>query len=66
MLLAYGGMAVSFLFGPLMLGTHGNYVRQHPYILLTGSVFQLVGGGVQVLLATLYAIVADVSEEKDK
>ncbi|KAK0383522.1 hypothetical protein NLU13_9433 [Sarocladium strictum] len=65
-LLSYGGMAVSFMFAPLLLGTCRDYVREHPYVLMTGAVFQLVGGGVPVLLSTLYAIVADVSDEKDK
>lgn len=65
-LLSYSGMAISFMFAPMMLGTRRELVRHNPYVLMAGGVFQLVGGGVQVLLSTLYAIVADVSEEKDK
>lgn len=65
-LLSYAGVAASFLFAPFGLGTQRDYIRDHPYILMAGSVFQLIGGGVPVLLSTLYAIVADVSDEKDK
>ena len=65
-LLSYGGMAVSFMFAPFMLGTHRDYFRRNPYVLMVGSIFSLVGGGVPVLLSTLYAIVADVSDEKEK
>jgi MFS family permease len=65
-LLAYGGLALSFLFSPFLFSTLTHQVRRNPYLLMCGAIFQLVGGGVQVLLATLYAIAADVSEEKDK
>ncbi|KND93588.1 hypothetical protein TOPH_01530, partial [Tolypocladium ophioglossoides CBS 100239] len=64
--LAYGGTAVSFAFTPLMLGGMQAQVRGNPYLLMTGSLFLLFGGGVPVLLATLYAMAADVSTEKEK
>lgn len=65
-LLSYGGLALSFSLSPLMLGPWKYSIRQNPYILLTGSIFTLVGGGIPVLMATLYAIASDVSTEKDK
>lgn len=65
-LLAYSGLAVSFLISPLMLGAGKRALRANPYLLLTGSLFGLVGGGVPVFLATLYSIAADVSAEEDK
>ncbi|KPM44028.1 hypothetical protein AK830_g2495 [Neonectria ditissima] len=63
---AYVGVAVSFCFGPIILKGLQQPIRDHPYLLLTGVVFQLFGGGVPVLLNTLYAIAADVSSEEDK
>lgn len=41
-------------------------IRENPYILMFGSVFTLIGGGVPVLLTTFYAIAADISTENDK
>lgn len=63
---AYAGIAVSFSFAPLMLGVFRHSVRRNPYILMFGALFQLLGGGVPVLLATLYAMAADVSTEQEK
>lgn len=65
-LLSYGGVALSFSLSPLMLGPWKYSIRQNPYVLLTGSVFTLLGGGIPVLMATLYAIVSDVTTEKDR
>ncbi|OAA75716.1 Major facilitator superfamily transporter [Akanthomyces lecanii RCEF 1005] len=66
-LLAYSGVFVSFLFTPLMLGPPmKQHIRNNPYLLLGGSLFQLFGGGVPVLLHTLYAMAADVSSEENK
>ncbi len=66
-LLAYVGVFVSFLFTPLMLGPPLQHrVRANPYILLWGNLFQIVGGGIPVLLQTLYAMAADVSSEDEK
>lgn len=65
-LLAYIGVFVSFFFGPLMLGTLKHHVRRNPYLMLWGSLFQVMGGGIPVLLQTLYAIAADVSSEEQK
>lgn len=65
-LLAYGGLALSFVFGPIILSKLQYQVRENPYVLMGGSLWLLLGGGVPVLLATLYAIAADVSSESDK
>lgn len=66
LLLSYLGVAVSFYFSPFMLGKLNHTVRRNPYVLMWGYLFQLIGGGVPVLLATLYAIVTDVSGEQEK
>ncbi|KEY73320.1 hypothetical protein S7711_01436 [Stachybotrys chartarum IBT 7711] len=63
---AYFGLALSFAFAPFTLGSLSQAIRTNPYVLMLGSLFLLVGGGLQVLLATLYAMAADVSDEKDK
>ncbi|KAI9149369.1 MFS efflux pump atnC [Paramyrothecium foliicola] len=65
-LLSYGGLALSFAFAPVVLKGMAFAIRRHPYFIMLGAPFQLVGGGVPVLIATLYAIAADVSEEKEK
>ncbi|KAJ6438337.1 siderophore iron transporter mirB [Purpureocillium lavendulum] len=65
-IMAYGSVAVSFGFAPLMLNVFRKQVRENPYVLMTGSLFLLFGGGVPVLLNTLYAMAADVSTEKEK
>lgn len=66
-LLAYIGVFASFFFTPLMLGPplRGS-IRANPYLLLWGNIFQAAGGGIPVLLQTLYAMAADVSSEADK
>ena len=64
--MAYGSVAVSFGFAPFMLNVMKKAVRENPYLLMTGSLFLLFGGGVPVLLNTLYAMAADVSSEKEK
>lgn len=65
-LLAYGGVIISFLFTPLMFGPLKQQVRNNPYLMLWGSLFQVMGGGIPVLLQTLYAIAADVSTDEEK
>lgn len=65
-IIAYSGIAVSFLFAPLLMGTFARAVRRHPYLLMSGQLFQFLGGSVVVLFATLYAIAADVSDDKTK
>ncbi|KAK5993615.1 Efflux pump ustT-like protein [Cladobotryum mycophilum] len=65
-LFSYAGIALSLFFGPFMLGTMQREVRSNPYILVLGSLFLFLGGGIQVLLAALYSIAADVSSEKEK
>jgi MFS family permease len=65
-LISYGGVALSFSFAPLLLGPWKQMIRSNPYILLVGNVWLLFGGGVPVLIATLYSIAADVSTEQEK
>lgn len=65
-LLASIGMALVPLSGPFLLGVFQSQVRKNPYILMTSSLFLLIGGGTQVVLAMLYAMAADVSSEKEK
>ncbi|KAM0434144.1 hypothetical protein ACHAPT_004089 [Fusarium lateritium] len=66
LLFSYSGVAVSFLFGPSALKSSQDALRENPYILLVGCVFQIFGGGIPVMLNTLYAVAADVSTEQDK
>ena len=63
---SYSGLALSFMGAPFMLGEFKYTLRANPNILLYGCVFQVVGGGIPVLVATLFAFVTDVSTEKDK
>ncbi|KAM3447079.1 hypothetical protein MY3296_009074 [Beauveria thailandica] len=66
-LLAYLGLVASFFGTPLMLGPPlRQRVRANPYLLLWGSLFQVAGGGIPVLLQTLYAMAADVSSQEEK
>ncbi|ATY61194.1 Major facilitator superfamily transporter [Cordyceps militaris] len=66
-LLAYLGLFASFFFTPVLLGPPlRQRVRDNPYLLLWGNLFQAAGGGIPVLLQTLYAVVADVSTEEEK
>ncbi|UNI18709.1 hypothetical protein JDV02_004962 [Purpureocillium takamizusanense] len=64
--MAYGSVAASFSFAPFLLHGMKKQMRENPYLLMTGSLFILFGGGVPVLLNTLYAMAADVSTEKEK
>lgn len=66
LVLSYAGLVASFFFGPLMLARGPGFVASNPGILFVGGLFQLVGGGVPVLLATLYSVAADVSSDKEK
>ncbi|KAI5461453.1 major facilitator superfamily domain-containing protein [Mariannaea sp. PMI_226] len=63
---SYAGVAFSMGIGPFFLKDLQQLIRDKPYILLIGSIFQLFGGGIPVLLSTLYAIAADVSSEEEK
>jgi MFS family permease len=64
--MAYLGVMISFGFTPLLFGVFQDTLRRNPYILMAGSLWILLGGGVPVLLNTLYAIAADVSSEQQK
>lgn len=63
---AYLGIVITFGLGPLMLRYVQQPIRDNPYLMMTGCVFQFIGGGIPVLLSTLYAVAADVSSEKEK
>ncbi|KAH7152136.1 major facilitator superfamily domain-containing protein [Dactylonectria estremocensis] len=63
---AYSGVAFSFGIGPFFLKQLLHQVRDNPYWLLAGAVFQIFGGGIPVLLSTTYAMAADVSTEENK
>jgi MFS transporter, PCFT/HCP family, solute carrier family 46 (folate transporter), member 1 len=65
-LFSYMGLVMSFSFGALMLGTCQHQVRSNPYILMAGSLFLLLGGGIPVLLVILFAIAVEISTEKEK
>lgn len=65
-LLSFGGLAASFYLTPFMLGPSKDSIREHPYILLIGTMFTLIGGGIPVLITTLFAMISDVSTEKNK
>ena len=66
LMLSYGGVAISFLLSPSMLGTLSYAVRKSPFILILGSFMQLIGGGVPVMMSTLYSIASDVSTDENK
>ncbi|KAM0348034.1 hypothetical protein ACHAPU_004537 [Fusarium lateritium] len=63
---AWGGIAVTFLFAPFSIKAFHGELREKPYLLIMGGFFQLFGGGVPVMLSTLYSIAADVSSEENK
>ncbi|KAH0498102.1 hypothetical protein TgHK011_005376 [Trichoderma gracile] len=65
-LLAYAGMALAAVSGPLMLRVAQHALRKNPYLLMVTSLLLVVGGGTPVVLSMLYAMAADVSSEKDK
>lgn len=61
--LAYVGVLMAFAWAPLML----KVVRtENLYVLMVGSVFFLVGGGIPTALNSLNAMAADVSSEAEK
>ncbi|KAM0240581.1 hypothetical protein ACHAPO_002482 [Fusarium lateritium] len=63
---AWVGIAVCFLFAPFSIKAFQGSLRDRPYILVLGGFFQVFGGGVPVLMSTLYSIAADVSTEENK
>ncbi|KAF4120600.1 Major Facilitator Superfamily [Geosmithia morbida] len=65
-LFAYAGSAASFYLTPLAMGPSKYLVRESPYIMLFGTAFVLLGGGMHVFFSTMYAMVSDVSTDKDK
>jgi PCFT/HCP family folate transporter-like MFS transporter 1/3 len=65
-LFAYSGLWMSFALSTTFLGSFKYTIRRHPYYLMFGNFWLLFGGGAHVLIATLYAIAADVTDEKDR
>lgn len=65
-ILSYSGVAVAFGVGPIVMKCFQDQLRANPYLLLGGNLFQIIGGGIPVLMPTLYSIAADVSSEEDK
>ncbi|RGP73028.1 mfs transporter [Fusarium sporotrichioides] len=63
---AWIGIAVCFLFAPFSIKAFQGSLRDRPYVLVLGGFFQVFGGGIPVLMSTLYSIAADVSTEEDK
>ncbi|KAF4466490.1 mfs transporter [Fusarium albosuccineum] len=63
---AWSGLAAAFLFAPFSLKVWQTTLRDDPYVVLLGAFFQLFGGGIPVMLSTLYAVAADVSTEQNK
>ncbi|MBE3046133.1 hypothetical protein IMZ48_27065 [Candidatus Bathyarchaeota archaeon] len=62
-MMAYAGVAVSFGTSPLYF----HYYRDtNPYWILPGCLFQAVGGGIPVAFSMLYAMAADVTDEKNR
>lgn len=59
-------MAFSFCLSPLLLGPGKYTLRENPYMMLGGSLLTFFGGGIPVLMSTLYAMAADVSTENTK
>jgi hypothetical protein len=58
----YTGVVLQFIYGPIVIW-FGRTLNL--YVLLGASIFQLMGG-IVVAMSVLYAMAADVSEEKDK
>ncbi|SPO06115.1 uncharacterized protein DNG_08804 [Cephalotrichum gorgonifer] len=56
--LAFGSMTMPFTFP---------YLRNiNPYWMLVGCLFQAIGGGIPVMFTTIYSMVADVTDEKNR
>lgn len=64
--LAYVGLALEVTVLPLLLWLAKVPLRRNPWLLALVSLFILVGGGIYVMFATLYAVAADVSTERDR
>jgi MFS family permease len=65
-LLAYGGMALGNCLIPLMLGPWKHTLRGTPNLMLALSLLNFIGGGIPVLMATVFAMAADVSNDENK
>ncbi|PHH83313.1 hypothetical protein CDD82_2283 [Ophiocordyceps australis] len=63
---AYISTTLSHMYTPFILATFQTSVPSHPYLLLPGSLFTLLGGGIEVFFATINAMAADVSSDSQK
>ena len=61
--MAYLGVGVSFSLTPFYFK---HFRAMNPYWMLPGCLFQAVGGGIPVTFSMLYAIAADVTDEKNR
>ncbi|KAK0624388.1 general substrate transporter [Immersiella caudata] len=62
-ILAYIGILLAFGWSPLMLGI---VQTTNLYLVMIGSLFFLIGGGIPVAMNSLTAMAADVSSEAEK
>ncbi|KAK4447310.1 general substrate transporter [Podospora aff. communis PSN243] len=62
-ILAYIGILLAFGWSPLMLGI---VQTTNLYLVMLGSLFFLIGGGIPVAMNSLTAMAADVSSEAEK
>jgi MFS family permease len=63
LLLSYAGIVLSFSFGPLLLRLE---VPISIWLMLIGSTMTLVGGGIPVMINTIYSMASDVSTEETR
>ena len=66
LMFSWVGIAVCYLFAPFSIKAFHGSLRDRPYLLVLGGFFQIFGGGIPVLMSTLYSIAADVSTEENK
>ncbi|KAH7192191.1 major facilitator superfamily domain-containing protein [Fusarium flagelliforme] len=66
LMFSWVGIAVCYLFAPFSIKAFQGSLRDRPYMLVLGGFFQIFGGGIPVLMSTLYSIAADVSTEENK
>jgi len=60
-ILAYAGIVMAFSWAPFMLGIVGT---TNLWLVMMGSLFFLVGGGVPVAINCLYAMAGDVAGDE--
>lgn len=62
-MLSYVGIILAFGWAPLMLGV---VKTTNLYLVMLGSLFFLIGGGVPVAMNCLMSMAADISTEQEK